>query len=168
MRLDDIRLAFKDLFEARATDVSPPNTPEKQEELSRLNALIANTAWQPDKPWLDALPSLLCGPIVRKVQPDEVTVWLALKSAANVTLTIFDRKPDGQKGNVMFSGSLATVPLGANLHIAAITAKPGASPQRLVKGSIYYYDLAWNNETLATHRADLVYGDQDPLQDRKS
>ena len=163
MRLDDIRLAFKDLFEARATAVTPPNTAEKQEELSRLNALIPNTAWQPDKDWLDALPSLLCGPIVRKVQLDEVTVWLALKSAANVTLTIFDRGANGQKGNVMFSGSLATVPLGAKLHVAAVTAKPGSSPQRLVRGSIYYYDLAWNNETLAAHRADLVYGDQDPL-----
>lgn len=161
MRLEDIRLAINELFEARKAAVSPPNTAEKQEELSRLNALIANTAWQPDPAWLTALPSLLCGPIVRKVQPDEVTVWLALKAPANVTLTIFHRDDNGQKGNVMFSGSLATVALGANLHVAAVTAK--ASPQRLVRGRIYYYDLAWNNETLAAHRADLVYGDQDPL-----
>ena len=163
MRLEDIRLAINQLFEARKTAVSPPNTAEKQEELSRLNALTANTAWQPDPQWFAALPSLLCGPIVRKVQPDEVTVWLALKASANVTLTIFHRVDDGQKGQVMFSGTLATVPLGEHLHVAAVTAKPGASPQRLERNRIYYYDLAWNNETLATHREELVYGVKDPL-----
>jgi len=163
MRLEGIRLAINELFRVRQTAVSLAGTAENQEELSRLNALIPNTAWQPDPAWLAALPSLLCGPIVRKVQPDEVTVWLALKSPANVTLTVFDRHGDGQKGNVMFSGSLATVPLGAHMHVAAVTAKPGPSPPRLVRGSIYYYDLGWNNETLAAHRADLVYGDQDPL-----
>lgn len=136
-----------------------------QKELVRLNALVSNTAWRPDSAWLAALPSLLCGPIVRKVLPDEVTIWVALKAQAEVSLTIFERKSDGQKGSAIFSGSLTTVRIGEHLHVAAVRAKPASptSPNKLLPGNIYYYDLAWGSESLAAHRTDLVYGDKDPL-----
>jgi hypothetical protein len=136
-----------------------------QKELVRLNALIPNTAWRPDPAWLAGLPSLLCGPIVRKVLIDEVTVWVALKVPASVTLTVFERKDDGQKGSAIFSGSLATVRVGEHLHVAAVRAKPPSptSPNKLQRGRIYYYDLAFGSESLGALRADLVYGDKDPL-----
>ena len=78
---------------------------------------------------------------------------------------MFERNSDGQKGGAIFSGSLETVRVGEHLHVAAVRAKPDSptSANKLLAGSIYYYDLAWGRENLAAHRADLVYGDKDPL-----
>ena len=173
MTFENIRLAILEIFNRRkaflVAEEIPSATGEARQvlekELAGLNALISNNAWRPDSAWLDALPSLLCGPIVRKVLPDEVTVWVALKAQANVSLTIFERKSDGQKGSAVFSGSLDTVRIGEKLHVAAVRAKPASatSPNKLLPGNLYYYDLTWSNENLAAHRADLVYGDKDPL-----
>jgi hypothetical protein len=172
MTFENIRLAILELFTRRKASLEqqiPSATGEAlqamQKELARLNALLPNTAWQPDPAWLAGLPSLLCGPIVRKVQPDEVTVWVMLKAQATVVLTIFERKADGQKGSAIFSGSLGTVRVGEHLHVAAVRAKPDSptSPNKLLRGNTYYYDLAWGGESLGAHRADLVYGDKDPL-----
>jgi hypothetical protein len=172
MTFENIRLAILELFTRRKTSLEqqiPSATGEAlqamQKELARLNALIPNAGWRPDPAWLAGLPSLLCGPIVRKVLPDEVTVWVALKAPATVKLTVFERKSDGQRGNIIFSGSLETVRAGEHLHVAAVRAKPDSptSPNKLLRGNIYYYDLAWGSESLAPLRADLVYGDKDPL-----
>ena len=172
MTFESIHLAILELFTRRKASLEqqiPSATGEAlqamQKELARLNVLLPITAWRPDTGWLAALPSLLCGPIVRKVLPDEVTVWLALKAQANVTLTIFERKSDGQKGSVILSGSLETVRVGEHLHVAAVRAKPDSptSSNKLLRGNIYYYDLAWGSESLGAHRSDLVYGDKDPL-----
>ncbi|MBA2680765.1 MAG: hypothetical protein H0U76_20515, partial [Ktedonobacteraceae bacterium] len=38
---------------------------------------------------IDTLPLILAGPIVRRVEPQLVTVWLALKEARDVTLYIY-------------------------------------------------------------------------------
>ena len=96
MTFESIRLAILELFTRRKASLEqqiPSATGEAlqamQKELARLNVLLPITAWRPDPAWLAALPSLLCGPIVRKVLPDEVTVWVALKAQANVTLTDF-------------------------------------------------------------------------------
>jgi hypothetical protein len=173
MTFENIRLAILELFTRRKTSLVEQQIPSAtgealqamQKELARLNALIPNTAWRPDPAWLAGLPSLLCGPIVRKVLIDEVTVWVALKVPASVTLTVFERKTDGQKGSAIFSGSLATVRVGEHLHVAAVRAKPPSptSPNKLQRGHIYYYDLAFGSESLGALRADLVYGDKDPL-----
>ncbi len=172
MTFDNIRLAVLELFARRKTSLEqqlPSATGEAlqamQKEIARLDALLANTAWRPDPAWLATLPSLLCGPIVRKVLPDEVTVWVALKSPATVSLSILERQSDGQKGGVVFSGSLETTRIGEHLHVASVRAKPDSSSpaNKLLRGNIYYYDLSWSGDNLAAHRADLVYGDKDPL-----
>jgi hypothetical protein len=163
MTFEGIRAAIVELFTRRKALLESQGS--SADEVTRLTALLANTAWKPDPAWLASLPALLCGPLVRKVLPDEVTVWIALKTPATVTLTVFERKADGQKGAAMFSGTLETVRLGEHLHVAAVRAKPDSptSPNRLLRGSIYYYDVAWGPENLAAQRADLVYGDKDPL-----
>src|SRR5690349_4236106 len=106
MRFEAIRLALAKLLESRKTTLTA-GTPEEQAEKARIDALLQNLTpnkgWRPDRDWLTALPSLLCGPIVRKVVPDEVTVWVALKSSANVTLTVFDRSPTSEKGAAVIS-----------------------------------------------------------------
>ena len=166
MRFEAIRLALKKLLESRKNTLGSA-TPEAQQESARIDALLTyltqNQGWRPDSDWLNALPSLLCGPIVRKVLPDEATVWVALKTSANVTLTVFERAPNGDKGAAVISGSRQTVAIGKHLHVAAVTARPAAAGQGLTHNKIYYYDVAWGTENLAAHRADLVYGDHDPL-----
>ena len=172
MTFENIRLAVLELFTRRKASLNlqigsatGDDLQSKKNEIARLETLLTNSTWHPDPGWLASLPTLLCGPIVRKVLTDEVTVWVAFKTSVNVTLTIFERKNDGQKGNVIFSGSLQTVRVGEHLHLAAVRAKPDAptSANKLLRGNIYYYNLTWGGESLETHRAELVYGDKDPL-----
>ena len=170
MTFENIRIAILELFTKRKASLEQqPSTGEalqdKQKELSRLDSLLANPAWPPGPAWLEGLPSLLCGPIVRKVLPDEVTVWVALKAPATVTLSIFERLSDGQKGSDIFSKSLHTVPLGKHLHVAAVRAKPDSptSSNKLLRGNTYYYNVTWDLGSLEALRSELVYGDKDPL-----
>ena len=172
MTFENIRLAVVELFTRRKASLNlqigsatGDDLQSKKNEIARLETLLTNSTWHPDPGWLASLPTLLCGPIVRKVLTDEVTVWVAFKTSVNVTLTIFERKNDGQKGNVIFSGSLQTVRVGEHLHVAAVRAKPDSptSANKLLRGNIYYYNLTWGGESLETHRAELVYGDKDPL-----
>jgi hypothetical protein len=157
MTFENIRLAILELFTTRKTSLEqqiPSATGEAlqamQKERARLNALIPNPAWRPDPAWLAGLPSLLCGPIVRKVLTDEVTVWVALKVPANVTLTVFERKSDGQKGPLSFRARWEWCASSSISHVAAVRAKPASptSPNKLLRGHIYYYDLAFGSESL--------------------
>jgi hypothetical protein len=66
------------------------------------------------------------------VAPDSVTVWLAMRVGATVTLTVLDE----QKNHVM-TGSRRSIALGANLHVVAVIAR-GAG---LVEGTVYQYDV---------------------------
>jgi hypothetical protein len=100
------------------------------------------------------LPSVLAGPVLRKVTPDSVTVWLALRKPATVALKVLDAASDDRPG------IRHTVAVGANLHIVAVTAKPA----RLSEGRIYRYDLEFEfddgrHQTLAeaTANASLAY-----------
>lgn len=165
MRFESIRLALNKLLDFRKFALEA-GTAEEQAEAVRIGALIQNQSWRPDSAWLGALPTLLCGPILRKVLVNEVTVWVALKVGANVTLTILERGPNGEQGAQMFSDARRTVRIGEHLHVAAVTARSDQPAQRLAHGGIYYYNLSWESETesgsLNAHRADLVYGD-DPL-----
>ncbi|MDY7013740.1 MAG: PhoD-like phosphatase, partial [Cyanobacteriota bacterium] len=110
----------------------------------------------------DRLPQILVGPMLRRTEPEAVTVWFALKAPQRVTLRVYATR-DGrqvQRDRVLLEGTLKTVPLGQFLHIAAVTAKPtGAS--RLEPGQIYAYDLSFehSDETLssALNATDLPY-----------
>jgi hypothetical protein len=141
MTFESIRLAVVELFKGRKATLAAASgldPQERQKEIDRLTALIANATWHADPAWLSSLPTLLCGPIVRKVLPDEVTVWAVFKASTNVSLTIFERKSDGQKGPAIFSGSLQTVRVGEHLHVAAVRAKPTSptSANTLLRGNI--------------------------------
>jgi hypothetical protein len=59
---------------------------------------------------LGSKPLVLAGPILRKVTPQSVTVWLALHQAAAVELTVED-----DTGAPVMLGKLEIVALGANL-----------------------------------------------------
>ncbi|MEB3218325.1 MAG: hypothetical protein VKN72_19120 [Nostocales cyanobacterium 94392] len=97
--------------------------------------------WTPLKERLDRLPLILAGPILRRTEPDAVTVWVALKASRHVTLTIFD-----QNHNFLFESTRTTARIGINLHVVAVTAK--ASSNVLINGENYLYDLDFGNGEL--------------------
>ena len=88
---------------------------------------------------LNALPLLLAGPILRRVEETSITIWLALREAATVTLEVYDN--DGPGRTTLMSGQRASIAVGTALHIVAVTARAGT---RLAAGSVYFYDLAFS------------------------
>ncbi len=91
-----------------------------------------------------SLPLVLAGPMLRKVTDTSVTVWFALKAAATVNLTV-----SGPAG-VLLTGSEPTTPIGANLHIVAVTANKLATKTTppLSPGFVYTYDVAFDVPSL--------------------
>ena len=96
---------------------------------------------------LAALPLVLAGPILRKVTETSVTVWVALKQAATVTLTVSNAQ------GALLTGSGVTCAVGTNLHIVAVTANKIAPPNpagtRLGFGTVYFYDATFAVGTAA-------------------
>lgn len=91
---------------------------------------------------IDDLPLVLAGPILRHTGPDTATVWVALKQAAEIRISVFPAKhPDRIRGR----GSAHTVALGSHLHIAVISATP--EKELFGPDAVYGYDLAFETET---------------------
>lgn len=103
---------------------------------------------------LGGLPLILAGPILRRVEKDQVTVWVALKQQQTVRMDVFD-----SLNNVVLTGARKTEKLGENLHIVAVTARGGAD---LSPGGFYTYDLVDDAGTslfTVSDRVALTYGD---------
>lgn len=95
---------------------------------------------------LDSLPLVLCGPILRKVTPTSVTVWLVLKKAATVTLSVFSTD-DTQNMEPLFAPKTEdTVAIGAHLHMLAITTRAEGKPP-LQPGITYFYHLSFTTDS---------------------
>lgn len=99
--------------------------------------------WTPLAERLPSLPLILAGPILRRTQPQAVTVWVALREARQVTLHIY--RWDAATGQMTerLSGSRQTVRLGKRLHIAAVTASAPDAEHALEPGELYCYDLSF-------------------------
>jgi hypothetical protein len=81
--------------------------------------------WTPLAARAAQLPLVLAGPVVRRVESTAATVWVALRAADTVTLSVL------QGGNVVATNSPGqpTVQLGDNLYVAAVTATtPAGAP----------------------------------------
>jgi hypothetical protein len=100
---------------------------------------------------IEDLPLILAGPILRRTEPDNVTVWLALKESRSVTLQIYATLEGNIINNPILEGQAVTVQLGKYLHLVAVTAKPFGN-QELEAEQIYAYNifLGNNQENLAT------------------
>lgn len=96
--------------------------------------------WKYLKESLGRKPLVLAGPMLRKTTSTSVTVWLALKQFARVTLTVTD-----EQGKPVMSGDGEPVAVGTNLYILAVTAEPVNGP--LSEGVVYQYDLAFDTGT---------------------
>ena len=78
-------------------------------------------AWTSLLSSLNSKPRVLAGPILRKVTPTSVTVWLAMRVGGDVTLTVLDAL-----NAPLASGHRHTVAVGTQLHIVCVTAVPSA------------------------------------------
>lgn len=113
-------------------------------------------SWTPLSDRVHRLPLILAGPILRRTEPDTVTVWVALRKPCQVTLRVYatesghglavvggveDRSP-------LLQGTRSTVTLGTHLHIVAVTARSiedygDRKAGTLEPGQIYVYDLTF-------------------------
>ena len=76
-------------------------------------------AWTSLQNSLGNKPRVLAGPILRKVTPTSVTVWLAMRVGGDVTLTVLDAL-----NAPLATGHRHTVAIGTQLHIVCVTAVP--------------------------------------------
>jgi hypothetical protein len=102
-------------------------------------------SWTPIREYFSALPLILAGPILRRVNPESVTVWLALKEPRKVTLRVYARSSEGTLVQ-QFEGTRDSIRLGDHLHIVAVTARAISSEQMLRWGGLYYYDLFFQDD----------------------
>ena len=89
---------------------------------------------------VDEWPLIICGPMLRRVTPQSVTVFVALREPRDVHLYIF-QNPHSTVRTIVATGNGPTVPLGERLHVAAITATPIAGTTSLDLGHLYGYDV---------------------------
>ncbi len=89
----------------------------------------------------NAIPLLICGPILRRVTSSAVTVWLVTRESAAVTLTVTQA---GSTSALLTSSGVnqgKTIGVGSNLHIVAVTARGAAGT--LKEGVVYTYNLSF-------------------------
>lgn len=77
-----------------------------------------------------SLPIVVAGPVLRRVEPNLVTVWLALSRPANVHLLVYlgMRQADDASDDHVTEGLEPTIAIGKNLHVTSVTARTGLDP----------------------------------------
>ncbi len=97
------------------------------------------------------LPIVLAGPILRRVTPNSVSVWIALKEDIAVKLLV--KKVDNI---VVFQSTIAEHPvkLGNNLYVIVISA----SGTNLQEGQIYKYDVEFELSPVKTLKSVGILG----------
>ncbi len=103
-------------------------------------------------------PLVLCGPMLRRVTPRSVTVFVALREPRQVTLRVFDSpspnvSPNTSPSALRAEASAVTLPLGQRLHVLALAAEPEASSV-LEPGRVFGYDLVFTDD--AGHTESLA------------
>lgn len=121
-------------------------------------------------PDFNNLPLILSGPIVRRVEPTSVSVWVALSAGRTVELGLWvgsTAAPAGFFGNgtAVHRASVETLRLGDKLHLAVVTLDLTAAP--LIPAQVYAYNLVF---TGGAANADLssegMLRDEGPAEDQ--
>ncbi|HWS99458.1 MAG TPA: hypothetical protein VN256_04225 [Pyrinomonadaceae bacterium] len=109
----------------------------------RPRLLLPNKGEAPEPLSPARLPLVICGPVLRRTEPDAVTVWVALKKARTVTLRVYSVAPPPFPTSLReeLQGTRETVRFGEHLHIVAVTARPVEAGRVLEPGSYYFYNL---------------------------
>ncbi len=90
------------------------------------------------------LPLILCGPFVRRVEPEIISVWVALKEKRDIVLEVYtgyctpSNASFPEKQVAFASARTPTLQIGKNLHIAVVHIDTNGM---LTPGSIYSYNL---------------------------
>jgi hypothetical protein len=90
------------------------------------------------------LPFILAGPILRRVEPKLVTVWIALSEPRAVQLNVFDGRQQTGTGKFVFlggpivRGAVNTRRFGTRLHVAVVVAEIGPPPAQALKPGLNY------------------------------
>lgn len=105
---------------------------------------------------LSSMPLVLAGPILRRVEPTSVSVWVALREERTATLTVSDGTNSVLNGNPQ-----TTVQVGENLHLGVITAG-NVVDGPLGHGTVYEYEMDFENgQTLSD--ANVLEGGLDSI-----
>ena len=89
---------------------------------------------------LSSMPLILAGPIVRFVNKTRVTVWVALKSAATVTLKV----QEAGSSNALTSPTTEAVQIGSNLYLALADLDLTTAGISLDETKVYFYNLVFS------------------------
>ncbi len=94
-------------------------------------------------------PLLLAGPIVRRVEPTLVSIWVALSEPRSVRLAVFEGRVQTGGGPGIFAGAAAvamgaanTLRLGDHLHVAVVYAEL-LPDEPLFPGLNYSYNVGF-------------------------
>ncbi len=105
---------------------------------------------------LAQLPLILAGPMLRRTEPQAVSVWIALQAAATVQIQVLPAEGDTvDRTKPVLQGTATTIALGQSLHLALITAQ-SIDHQRLSSGQLYAYDLEIYPQQTANHPAPIA------------
>jgi hypothetical protein len=114
---------------------------------------------------ISALPPIIGGPIVRRVEPNLVGIWVALKSAATIELTVWQGviTHDDIDQPLVQKVEQDTVQIGKHLHVAVVTLKL-RNENTLQPGSAYSYNMkfTWKEDNSVDDFQSLHLLDADP------
>ena len=88
-------------------------------------------------------PQVLAGPILRRVEPGLVSVWLALAEACDVRLRVWEGRAESGRTDSFQSGPLTpTLRVGARLHLVQVTIViPAGDGSSFQSDALYSYDV---------------------------
>lgn len=113
------------------------------------------------------LPLILAGPILRRVEPNLVSVWLALRQSAAVKLVLWQGQAAPASSNALVSGpdpAVPTIRIADNLHMVVVTLKiTPNSGKTLLPGQIYSYDLLLHTKQSDENLSSCGLLNNDPI-----
>lgn len=106
-----------------------------------------------------SLPLLLAGPILRRVEPTLVSVWVALRERCDVRLKIWEGRSESGRPTPLAESPLSpTLRVGAQLHVLAVTVKlPDSAGVSFQPDSLYSYDLEITDSSGTQHTLDTLH-----------
>lgn len=87
------------------------------------------------------LPAVLIGPVLRRVEPDAVSVYIATRAAANVRVAVYDGQVDATAPPPELASATAATTRFASAFHAVVVTVPFAGAAALQPGHLYSYDV---------------------------
>lgn len=127
---------------------------------------------------INPLPILLAGPIIRRVDPNLCTIWLAFSERVSVDLSIWQgyidvgkdinslvKNIDHLENSLLFFPEASeedenkkprVLPIGTNLYIALISYEIPTELPPLIPNTIYSYNISWTTSDSKTYDFKLT------------